>query len=91
MNISSRTKWCAGTIAAAAVFAGAFLPVQVDAHDPRLDDADALLEKAIIVLEVAITNDEQSCDNHRLKAIQLLEKARSQIAGAAVCADEGVF
>lgn len=65
------------------------LPLSADA---RLDQADANVEKAIVLLGAAVNespkNDSKPFGGHRTKAISLLEKARLEIAVAAASADD---
>lgn len=61
-------------------------------HDPRFDEADLAVEKALILLSVAEcgTAGEKSteaCQRHQSKTIDLLTKARAGIAAAAAAAD----
>ncbi|MBK7584929.1 MAG: hypothetical protein IPI67_32660 [Myxococcales bacterium] len=68
--------------------AGAFYAGVAYAADPRLDDADALVEKAILVLEAAENPGPKiPFGGHRNKAVHDLKQARAQIAKAKAYAD----
>lgn len=68
--------------------AGAFYAGIAYAADPRLDDADALVEKAIVQLQAAENPGvTPPFGGHRQKAIADLKKARAQIAKAKAYAD----
>lgn len=59
------------------------------AADPRLDEADAAVQKAIALLQAAQNpGTHPEFAGHRKKAIQDLEKARTQIAKAKAFADK---
>lgn len=68
--------------------AGAFYAGVAYAADPRLDDADALVEKAIAQLKAAENPGvNPPFGGHRQKAIKDLQQARAQIAKAKAYAD----
>ena len=64
-------------------------------HDPRLDDADLALEKAAVLLSVAVCDPSfgpksfHECEKQLGKAISHLEDARQSLAAAIVAADGG--
>jgi hypothetical protein len=58
-------------------------------HDTRLDDADAAVEKAIVLLEASQDPGvKRPFGGHVDKAIRLLERARQEIAAGAAWADQ---
>ncbi|MGI9037967.1 MAG: hypothetical protein ACR2GQ_03795 [Gemmatimonadota bacterium] len=68
---------CESGLPTSAVESVPALPLSADA---RLDQADANVEKAIVLLGAAVNespkNDSKPFGGHRTKAISLLEKAR---------------
>lgn len=68
--------------------AGAFYAGVAYAADSRLDDADAAVEKAIVLLKAAENPGVKApFGGHREKAINYLQKGRSEIAKAKAWAD----
>jgi hypothetical protein len=58
------------------------------AADTNFTLADAALEKAIVLLELAqVPADKPKCDKFRLNAKKLAEKARVQVSKAIACSD----
>src|SRR5688572_5055921 len=67
---------------------GLFYVGVASAADPRLDQADAAIEKAIVLLKAAQGNGNPPFGGHRNNAVNHLEKARSEIAKAKAFADK---
>ena len=84
---ASHPRFCFACAAAA----GALCTGVAYAADPRLDEADAAIQKAIGLLEAARNPDRSQpaqFGGHRTKAIHDLEQARQQIAKAKASADK---
>ena len=80
-----RRQFLVATLAGLVVCLGA---ATANAADPRLDQADAAVQKAIALLEAAQNpGSDPEFGGHRRKAIQDLKKAREQIAKAKQFAD----
>ena len=76
------------TLAAGIVLGGAF----VEAHDVRLDEAFAALQKAAALAEASSADDlplhtQDTFDRHIRKALADIQDAMDHIAAAAVAAD----
>lgn len=74
-------------------FGGGLLVGATGTHDPRFDDVDALLEKAVILLGIAdcttTEKAQRACEHHTQKALNHVEVARQDLADAIVAADSG--
>jgi hypothetical protein len=75
-------------VTTAAVLAGAFYAGVAYAADPRLDQANDNIIKAIALLEAAENPDpKKEFGGHRKKAIELLRRAQSEVQKAKEFAD----
>ena len=93
MNNSSM-KRSAVLVAGALSLAGAFFAGAAYAADPRLDQANDLITKAVAVLKAAQNadpkNPKQPFEGHRREAVDLLTRAQTEIAKAKQADDQPV-
>lgn len=90
---SRRTRVVAVATSAVAALSLTFAAGVAFAADPKLEDADLLLEKAAVLLEASVADGSdaevvEQFDRKRDRAVEMVERARQQILKAQQLVDE---